>query len=75
MVDPEQLVKLASFATIFEAERALVTLEHAGVPAILQPHGSNSLFGAGPVPGGLVVLLVRQRDVDRAWELVITKAV
>ena len=68
-----QWVKLASYPTVFDAERAKATLDSGGIPAILQSHGATGLFGAGfqgVVPGG-VVLQVRSEDLDRAWTLVV----
>ncbi|HEY2851406.1 MAG TPA: DUF2007 domain-containing protein [Gemmatimonadaceae bacterium] len=73
MVDSQQLVKLASFATTFEAERAAATLESAGIPTIIKSHAGGGVFGIGPSPGG-VVLYVRQGDMDRAWTLMVSKA-
>lgn len=70
MSDAQELVKLASFATVFEAERAAATLESAGIPALIKAHNGGGIFGVGPTPGG-VMLLVRDSDVDRAWTLVV----
>jgi hypothetical protein len=66
-------VKLASFGTTFEAERAMAALETEGIPALLQSHAGSGLFGAGfqgPVPGGLQVM-VRPPDLERAWTLIV----
>lgn len=66
-------VKLANYATTFEAERAKATLDTAGIPAMLQSHASTGVFGAGfqgAAPGG-VELLVPSGEVDRAWTLVV----
>lgn len=74
MTESHEPVKLASFATTFEAERAVATLESAGIPAMIKSHGGGIIFGAGPVPGG-VELFVRKKDVDRAWRLVVRETV
>ena len=66
-------VKPASYATVFDAERAKATLDSAGVPALLKNHGGTGAFGAGfqgLVPGGVSVE-VRSSDLDRAWTLVV----
>lgn len=66
-------VKLASYATVFDAERAKATLDNAGIPALLKSHGATGLFGPGfqgTVPGG-VVLEVPSQDLERAWTLVV----
>ena len=66
-------VKLASYATVLEAEGAKAVLESAGIPAMLQSHGGTGIFGAGfqgPVPGG-TTLLVPSRQLDRAWSIVV----
>ena len=71
--ESERWVKLASYSTILQAEAVKVTLDGAGLPAILQSHSGAGLFGAGfqgPVPGGVVVL-VRSMDLERAWKLVV----
>jgi hypothetical protein len=73
MVDSQELVKLASFATTFEAERAAATLESADIPSIIKAHNGGGVFGIGLSPGG-VVLYVRQDDMDRAWTLIVSKA-
>jgi len=67
-------VKLASFATAFEAERAVATLESAGIPAMIKSHGGGIIFAGGHVPGD-VELFVRRRDIDRAWKLVVGETV
>lgn len=72
-MESEHWVKLASYATTFEAERAKAVLDSAGIPAMLKSHGVSGVFGAGfqgTVPGG-VVLLVSSYDLDRAWRLVV----
>lgn len=74
MSESHEPVKLASFATAFEAERAVATLESAGIPAMIKSHNGGIIFGAGLAPGG-VALFVRKKDVDRAWELVVRDAV
>jgi hypothetical protein len=74
MSESHEPVKLANFSTAFEAERAVATLESAGIPAMVKSHAGGNIFGAGPVPGG-VELYVRKKDVDRAWQLVVREAV
>ena len=69
----DRWVKLATYATTFDAEFAKARLDSAGVPALVQSHAGAGLFGAGfqgPVPGGAAVL-VRALDLDRAWTLVV----
>ena len=69
-------VKLATYGTTFETERARATLEAAGIPAMVQSNIGAGAFGAGfqgPVPGG-VALLVPALDLDRAWTLVVQQA-
>jgi hypothetical protein len=68
-----QWVKLASYPTVFAAERAKATLDSAGIPALLQSHGGSGVFGPGfqgSVPGG-VTIQVQEQDLDRAWTLVV----
>jgi Putative prokaryotic signal transducing protein len=74
-METEQWIKLATYATNFDAERAKATLESARIPAMVQSHAGTGLFGAGfqgPVPGGVAVM-VRSRDLDRAWTLVVER--
>jgi hypothetical protein len=75
-VETDSWMKLATYATTFDAERAKATLESARIPAMVQSHGGTGLFGAGfqgPVPGGVAVM-VRSHDLDRAWTLVVERA-
>ena len=77
VVKTNQWVKLASYPTVFDAERAKATLDSAGIPALLQSHGGAGALGTGfqgPVPGG-VVLQVQAEDLDRAWTLVVENSV
>jgi hypothetical protein len=72
-VETDRWVKVATFPTKFDAERAKATLDNAGIPAILQSHGGAGIFGPGyqgGVPGG-VQLLVPSRELERAWSLVV----
>lgn len=75
-MDSDRWVKLATYATAFEAELAKATLESAGIPTMLQSHAGTGVFGAGfqgPVPGGATVL-VAARDLDRAWTVVVERS-
>jgi hypothetical protein len=72
-MEAEQLVTVAKYPTIFDAERAKARLESEGIDAMVQAHAGTGVFGAGyqgPVPGGAAVL-VRSSDVDRAWSVVV----
>ena len=77
MGETDTWVKLATYPSNLEAERAQATLESAGIPAMVQSHGGAGIFGPGfqgPVPGG-TVLLVPSRQLDRAWTLVVGNSV
>lgn len=65
-------VVLATYGTVFDAERAKVTLDNAGIPTMVQSNGGGA-FGPGyqgPTPGGASVLVPSQA-LDRAWHLVV----
>ena len=65
-------VRIATFSTGFEAEAARVTLEEAGIPAIVRGNAAG-ILGAGflgPVVGG-VEMHVPLAYVDRARDLVV----
>jgi hypothetical protein len=74
-VEPERLVMLARYSTVFDAERAKATLETEGIDSVIESNGAPGIFGPGfqgPVPGGVGVL-VRSSDVDRAWQVVVDR--
>ena len=74
-VEPEHLVMLARYPTVFDAERAKATLESQGIDSVIESNGAPGIFGPGfqgAVPGGVAVL-VRSSDVDRAWQVVVDR--
>ena len=74
-VEPEHLVRLARYPTVFDAERAKAVLESEGIDSVIETNGAPGIFGPGfqgPVPGGVGVL-VRSSDVDRAWQVVVDR--
>ena len=73
--EPERLMMLARYPTVFDAERAKATLESEGIDAMIESIGAPGIFGPGfqgLVPGGVAVL-VRSSDVDRAWQVVVDR--
>ena len=73
--EPERLVMLARYSTVFDAERAKATLEGEGIDSVIESNGAPGIFGPGfqgSVPGGVAVL-VRSTDLDRAWQVVVDR--
>jgi hypothetical protein len=74
-MEPERLVMLARYPTVFDAERAKATLESQGIESVIESNGAPGIFGPGfqgSVPGGASVL-VRSSDIDRAWQVVVDR--
>ena len=74
-VEPERLIMLARYPTVFDAERAKATLESEGIDSVLELNGAPGIFGPGfqgSVAGGVAVL-VRSSDIDRAWQVVVDR--
>ena len=73
--EPERLVMLARYPTVFDAERAKAMLESQGIDSVVESSSAPGIFGAGyqgSVPGGVGVL-VRSSDIDRAWQVVVDR--
>ena len=74
-VEPEHLVRLARYPTIFDAERTKAMLESEGIDSVIESGSAPGVFGPGfqgSVPGGVAVL-VRSSDLDRAWQVVVDR--
>lgn len=66
MSSTSKWVAVASYAAVFQAEMAVATLEHAGIPAQLRGEQAG-VFGAGysgTVTRGVAVLVPESRAVE-----------
>lgn len=72
MLDDKDLIAVATFDTLSEAEMARNLLEAEGIEAVMQDRPLASLLPPVALANGGIVLLVAEDEADRAREVLAT---